>query len=349
MKKYITQYKWKKYLKKRIRNSAKKRLTRKNRIKLRKNETLKERIEFKKRERERFFSSFERKKAPDNFDLINNTEELLGYFNEVGELLESKKKVFFNLESISSLSSDALVLYAAYFNEAKLNYNTNLLGNHPKSNILKEKFYKSGFYSFVRSFNENKDLGNTFHRQTLTKVSTSIAKKATLQGMEKLDPKFRNPELIEDIYNTLIEAMSNTFSHANLDKNEKLKWWLLSYYNEESETISYTFLDLGVGIFNSLPVANYFRLKRYLGISENKDIIPDLLSGKIGSRMIIDNEIRGRGLLQMNSIAKNKEFLKFYIISNDIKINLKNEEYSSLKNNLSGTLIYWEIKNGNKR
>lgn len=46
----------------------------------------------------------------------------------------------------------------------------------------------------------------------------------------------------------------------------------------------YTFIDLGVGIFDSIPVQVFKKIKRVIGLENNTDLVPDLLDGKIKSR-----------------------------------------------------------------
>ena len=48
--------------------------------------------------------------------------------------------------------------------------------------------------------------------------------------------------------------MSNTNNHASNNSNaNQFKWWLYTYNAPNGHTM-YTFIDLGVGIFDSIPV-----------------------------------------------------------------------------------------------
>lgn len=106
-----------------------------------------------------------------------------------------------------------------------------------------------------------------------------------------------------------------------------------------------TFVDLGVGIFDSRPVQTFKRFKKFVGWEHNADLVEDLLSGRIKSREIIDNEIRGKGIPQMAENSRNNNISKAYIVSNDVKINLKTWSAEKLSDNFSGTLLYWELTN----
>lgn len=80
-----------------------------------------------------------------------------------------------------------------------------------------------------------------------------------------------------------------------------------------------------------------------MGISHNVDLVQDLLDGKIKSREIIDNNIRGKGIPQIARNSQQDVFRRAYIISNDVKINLKTRDAEKLKNNFQGTCLYWEL------
>ena len=68
--------------------------------------------------------------------------------------------------------------------------------------------------------------------------------------------------------------------------------------------------------------------------------ITDLLDGKIKSREIIDNNIRGKGIPQIARNSQQNVFGRAYIISNDVKINLKTRDAEKLKSNFQGTCLY---------
>lgn len=338
MRKYITQKKWKKYLLNRSKQNSK----RKNKKKDSKIKVLPKSYE-PILAKTKFKNYFELK-APQNFDLIKNTDEVLKFFRESTEDQKDRKKTFLNLENITTLSSDAITLLASFFNDKKFHHNVEAVGNAPKDPKIRQMFLQSGFYNFVTSRGPKKTLEeNILHRETDTKILPKIAKNATINGVKYTYGKERN-HLTEPIYNIIIEAMSNTNNHANLDEEKKINWWLFCHFDQELCKASYTFLDLGVGIFESIPVRQFFNLKRSIGIDSNLSLVPDLLSGKIGSRKEEDKEIRGKGIPEMIKHAQNKEIDNFYIITNNIKINMKTMEAILLTEELKGTLIHWELK-----
>ncbi|MBK8424800.1 MAG: hypothetical protein IPL27_01940 [Lewinellaceae bacterium] len=137
--------------------------------------------------------------------------------------------------------------------------------------------------------------------------------------------------------------MQNTNNHAGLTRG-KYDWWLHVYNHPDSFKTSYTFLDLGIGIFESLPAKSFKRnFLDVLGITSNLDLIPKLFAGEIKSRTARPE--RGKGIPQVYECSQHKAFEKFFLISNDVYADLKSNENKILKNKFNGTLFYWELNN----
>lgn len=285
-------------------------------------------------------------KAPDNFSFIENTDEMLRYVIHCKELLHSEYKVECDISNISYLSSDAIALLAACTNDKLfLGPKGKIKGNAPLKPELQKIFVESGFYNHVNASRALKRAqrkeSNLFHRESNVKVESDIAKKACMLSVKD---STHIDDTVSDLFEMLVEAMSNTNNHANNDDvSKKIKWWLYTY-NAPDGTTAYTFIDLGVGIFDSVPATKYKRFKRYIGIDHNIDIVPDLLAGKIKSREEVDNDIRGKGIPQIAENSQNSNFTRAFIISNNVKIDLKTKTAEKLSENFLGTLLFWEIR-----
>ncbi len=285
-----------------------------------------------------------KKASPDNFSLVDNTNAVVEYINECKVLLHKKEKVIIDIENVKNLSPDAIALLAACVNDSTFSGKYGKLsGNAPRDEKLLKLFVESGFYRFVSSnilmkFAQKKE-ENLFHRESHFQVQPDIAKKACLYGTKHV---FSSQEPFSDLYEMIIEAMSNTNNHANKNQAGATKWWLYTYNDPDGKTC-YSFIDLGVGIFDSLPVSRYKKLTNLIGISHNVDLVQDLLDGKIKSREKIDNRIRGKGIPQIARNSQKEVFGRAYIISNDVKINLKTRGSEKLNHNFQGTFLYWEL------
>lgn len=280
--------------------------------------------------------------APDDFSLINNAEDTLRYFSEVHEQLKSNKRVLFDVSKIKTLTTDAIAVLIAKIKDGKFNCNSGTMGNEPLDENLKKLFTQSGFYDYVkvRGGKPESQKNLMIHKVTKNRVEPDIAKEACLIGLRHT---FNNEEIFEPLYDILIEIMQNTNNHAGSVRG-KYDWWLNVYKDPETNRTSYTFLDLGVGIFNSLPVKSYKRdFLELLGLRSNLDLVPKLFAGEIKSRTARPE--RGKGIPQVFECSQHSTFEKFILIANDVFADLKNYDYKLLKNQFDGTMFYWEIIN----
>lgn len=295
-------------------------------------------------------SSVKNIKAPSNFSFIYNTEETIAYFDKAHKELKARHKINFDISDISTLTTDAIAVQIAKIKDTKFHFRSGIMGNEPKNQNLKRLFQQSGFYEYVnatvyRPLSNNKLL---IHKVTKNRVEPKLAKEACLVGIRHT---FKNEEIFEPLYDIIIEIMQNTNNHAGSTKG-KYDWWLHVYNHPESSKTSYSFLDLGVGIFESLSVQNFKRnVLQYFGLRSNLDLVEKLFAGEIKSRTARPE--RGKGIPQVFECSQDDAFEKFILISNDIYADLKTKEYRLLNKKFEGTLFYWElidkksIENGN--
>ena len=281
--------------------------------------------------------------APLNFSLINNTNETLGYFAEMERKFKSKENLEIDISKVDDLTPDTIALLVASINDKDFVHESHYRGNAPQKRELQKLFTQSGFYNFVSNMGVNKrSEENMLHRETDRVVAPVIAMQAALKGIKH---SFKNEDPYEPLYNILIECMSNTNNHANLDKKGKCKWWLYVYNDPLTNVTSYSFVDLGVGIFKSAVVQNYLKnLFKGTLLYKNINIADDLLAGKIQSRVDKDNDIRGKGIPQIVEHSQAPQFKSFFIITNDVKMDLKTGVKEQLDYNFEGTFLYWEIQ-----
>ena len=283
-------------------------------------------------------------KAPNNMSLIDNTDEVLEYFKTAETLFKNKEKIEFDIKKISNLTPDTITLMIANLNDSNYTRSGKFKGEAPTDPKLRKLFIESGFYNFVATSKQNKEqTKNLLHKEADYKVRPNIAKAACIFGMNHA---LGSISPFEPLYEILVECMQNTNNHASLDCDEKLKWWMFVYNCEETNISKYSFLDLGVGIFESMRVKNYIKkAAKDIGFLSNTHFVKDLLAGNIQSRINKDNEIRGKGIPQIVAHSNFEIFKEFRIITNDVKIDLKNRTHEKLNNNFSGTFYYWEIEN----
>lgn len=284
--------------------------------------------------------------APQNFSLINNTDEVLAYLRIGKENLRNGNSVRFDISKISQLTPDTIPLLISHIRDMNYSRNIPIHGNAPEIDKFRKRFTESGFYKHVKSKTKYKVAkDNIMHNESNVKVKPDIAG-------DSVEVIFNHcpygEDFVEPIYNIFIELMSNTHHHANLSRYGSSKWWLYLFTDEETQEISLSFLDLGVGIFKSLIFRSYLKkLGRSLKLTDNTSLVADLLNGKIQSRIEIDNEIRGKGIPQIVEYSKLDCFEEFYLITNDVKIDLKTNTSTKLKEKLNGTFYFVKLKTEN--
>ncbi len=278
--------------------------------------------------------------APDKFSFINNTDEVLRYFNDVSDFIKEKRSVNLDIEGIKELTPDVITLLMAKLSE-KSSRKVGLKGNAPKDPKLKKMFMESGLYDFVKSYGRK----SVSQDNKLWKHSTNTSVKGEMaaQAANACKKMFQEKNLKYDtgsLYNLLVEAMSNTFNHAN--KTETMNWWLYYYHDHNSNTMKFSFIDLGVGIFKSASFDSYRKVISHI-VPGNKLLVQPFLEGKIISSRQTDKAISGKGVKQIIDCANLPEFKKFLIITNDLKIDVKTKQSQELSDNFAGTFIYFEI------
>lgn len=286
--------------------------------------------------------------APDDFSLINNTDEVVKYFYDIRKFISKKSPVFLDISEITNLTPDSIALQMAELTDKK-NKKIGMFGNAPNNPKFKKMFEESGLYDHVISSNQRVNGVNNrlWKHSSDNHVKGEIAGEAVEICREKFILNNKSFDT-DSIYNLLVEAMSNTKTHAknnnkrsNKNKPININWWLYYYIDEEKSIIKYSFIDLGIGIFQSASFKAYKKqISYYLG---NTILIKPFLEGKIVSSRKNDHEISGKGVRQIMQCSQMQEIVKFYIISNDLKIDVKNQDGIKLSTNFAGTFIYFEI------
>ena len=282
--------------------------------------------------------------APRSFSFVEKTNDVLRYFDEAEKKLKSGENITIDISDVDVLTSDTIALMIASIKDVDFCHGSIITGNAPKKPNLLKLFNESGFYEHVLTrgyFVTSKE--NLLHKEVNRKVVSEVAKSASLTGIRHV---FGNEKPFEPLYEILIECMSNTNNHAIPHDRGKCNWWLYVYSEPNKKITSYSFVDLGVGIFKSTVVQQGLK-NMFKGtiLYKNINLVDDLLAGKLQSRIDEDKEIRGKGIPQIVEHSKSANFKSFYIITNDVKINLKTGNKEQLAYSLNGTFLHWELQN----
>lgn len=339
MKKYFTSSIYKKRNKKRAAKRLKRRLAslEKQRARRRKNFGVKK----EEKKKKKIDNSFISKKAPSNFSFVNNTDAILKYLEELSSLFKRKQNVLINLKDVTNLTNDAIVLLLSFVKNPKIVNGVSIRGNYPKDEILRKIFLESGVFSNNEIDDEPKNYIITRkNKKAEGGIAAELIKRSTkaVFGAEGRCP---------GVYRALMESMANTCYHAKPQKIGEETWWLTVYHNKDNNHVSFAFIDLGVGIFKSSKMTDFIsKASSLLGLSDNRDILKEIISGrKLSSTKI---PYRGKGLPTIYKGLERNYYSNLKIISNDVKADLSNDIYLKLKTEFKGTFLYWELNNTNR-
>ena len=102
-------------------------------------------------------------------------------------------------------------------------------------------------------------------------------------------------------------------------------------------------MDNGIGILKSGNVGLYKKTKNLLKFGTDALLLRDVLSGKIPSRTREGG--RGEGLPAMNADCIERSLIAdLIIIANRGKAEIEQNNFTALRNDYRGTVVYWSLK-----
>jgi hypothetical protein len=136
--------------------------------------------------------------------------------------------------------------------------------------------------------------------------------------------------------------MGNTHQHAGSFAGEKT-WWASVFRDVRRSCDCFTFIDMGVGIFNSIELSARLRLYNVTGLLRPR-ILKELLEGKIPSST--GKSYRGRGLPSIYQSAMAGKIQRLVILTNEVYADTSRNDFRNLATELRGVLLYWEVAHG---
>jgi hypothetical protein len=281
--------------------------------------------------------------APSDFSMVQNPDATITYLNSV-RFYSSKYNLILDLSAVQLLTADAVAALVATL--APLNREGVLIRGHsPTVPAAQNILVGSGFYQHYRSVQPVPHVPHGLIAQEKSKkVQPDIARDLIHFGMRALTGTDRK---CSASYRVLIESMSNTHNHAlsakaKRERSQELEtWWATVYADRARNRVCFTFVDAGVGIFESVRLGKVRSLYRFVGLQRDNRILRDLLHGKVESSTGLP--YRGKGLPAINGLSEARRIESLIILANDVYANVSKDEYRMLPVVFRGTLLYWEI------
>ncbi|MGL5150948.1 MAG: hypothetical protein ACRC7N_10310 [Clostridium sp.] len=285
--------------------------------------------------------------APSNLSITENTEETLEFFNSIISEIKRKqyeKNFYFDFSEVTNISIDALMYILAILRNIKSNerYRYKFYGNQPRDLVCQKKFEESGFNSYVKS--TSTDFINKSDEMQIMSgnfVDTAVAAKICNFVNDICGTK---TTFTKNLYNTIIELMTNTVQHAYKDEEVLFVNQYYIFVENMDDKLKFIFLDTGEGIPSTIN-KNWWEGK-FTGKTDSV-LIESALRGQ--NRTETKEPHRGKGLpkIALNALDGYFSILKIYSDKGDYTVNPSNKVKCKLidnKNSLFGTLFSWEIK-----
>jgi hypothetical protein len=147
------------------------------------------------------------------------------------------------------------------------------------------------------------------------------------------------------IHPAFVESMKNTDDHAGKWYN----WWIF-YYKDDAKVTRVCFLDLGQWILGTLKG----KIERF--ISNIRSIVFQTESDPSKLKMLFDGNVsktsertsthenkRGTGLKSIWDFIKHPKVESGFVVTNNVKWNIKEGKYAIIDKIFNWTFYYWEL------
>jgi hypothetical protein len=250
-----------------------------------------------------------------------------------------RHNVEIDLSGTTSMTADAITVLVSRLKDRRFTRGRAYRGNTPNDQKLKKQFTESGFYEYVMSAHKPKNLEyGSIRARSKLKVDPRKALELITLATKNLYQRYVKHG---GVYKTLLECMNNTWDHAAGRAEQQERWWASVYCHENKKRASFTFIDNGVGIFESREPSVLQDAFVKLGIKKNTDMLRKMLRGEIASVTRIP--YRGRGIPSIYDCFLRGGIENLIVITNDVYANVKTDDFRQLRKPFSGTLLYWEI------
>lgn len=359
MKKLYTTKKYKKRNRKHAENSLKRKL----RFKKYKTEKNKSEIGLSKSDRhhkrvfENPYKGYSKIKAPKVLSFIKNPNGVSKFINELKIKYDNKEKVFVVLKEVELITYDAIVVLLSILVKYKAN-NIPFNGDFPKNKdvnrILEHSKFLDYLYANFRD-EERYNLGqkSSIHTHAWKDVDAELSSKLIEQASKTVWGKVKR---CQGVQRTLIELMLNTNNHANSYEKGEKHWWLSISHNKKTNSVSFAFIDFGVGVFTSLNEkksgSKFFgaieKMKKRIQFGNNAELLKLILDGTL-HQTATGKPFHGKGLPGINKVLERNQISNLNIITNNVHAKVDKDEYNILPTSFSGTFVYWELNNQNHK
>lgn len=278
--------------------------------------------------------------APVTLSLVDAPADSVPFF--MGMLKHKRNRdIFVDLSRVLVITPDAIALLVAVVKFLEQGSRVYVSGNYPESQSAIDVIRESGFNDYLRT-----------SMAPLPKTRGAIVRQDLSIDSKRADGKFAKKLIdfasdgdsvrrlsLKGTYGHLLERMGNTHQHAGRVPGEKT-WWASAFRDTVRNCDCFTFIDMGMGIFNSVELSTRLRMYNLTGFLKPK-ILKALLEGKIPSST--GKGYRGRGLPSIYRSAITNKLQRFVVLTNEVYADAARNDFRSLVTELKGVVLYWEV------
>jgi anti-anti-sigma regulatory factor len=286
-----------------------------------------------------------RVEGPQVFSLIENPDDTIAFFREL-EDLASTRNVYVDLSSVKTITPDAIAVLVAIIRRSQ-HHGARIRGNVPEETVAQQMLNDSGFRAYVTNspgYRPPPAMGKILKRTATGEVSQNrfdqhLARTVIEFATEKITG-VAQPH--RPSFSVFCEAMLNTWNHAAGIRVSHEPWWASVYCDGKRRRASFTFVDLGVGIFRSHRLTMALKLLNTMRLLDHGQLLGRIFQGQIPSTTRLPG--RGNGIPGMYEHCKAGRIRRFTVLANDAIGDGESDNYRQLSATFPGTLIYWEIE-----
>lgn len=292
-------------------------------------------------------------KAPEVMCFLEMPDEMSAFIAILKMHEEKKRPVYVDLSDVQTLELNAVTVLLSVmvrFKSSRVKFNGNLPHNQQAARLLVEsKFFDHLQNRFAES--SAYDLpGSSIYTHGKLRVDSEFSDKLIGYAAETVWGESRRCQGLQLAF---IELMQNTNNHASPQQGGQHYWISLHHIKEENKVV-FTFVDFGVGIFESLSAKRpgeklynvVMRLLKRWG-QDRCDVLRRIFAGEL-HKTATQQYYRGKGLPALHKAFRENRISKLAMITNNVFYNSQDEQYVQLGKNFSGTLITWELSESNE-
>lgn len=280
-------------------------------------------------------------KLPQIFSIIQNTDETINFINKLKKLEKGTKTIHLNMKGVKSITNGSIALLLSVVNDFTFK-GKKIIGSKPKNKDARKILELSGFFDYMYGVleYESTNNSNTIIEQGNKSIEPQSSAKIVRSAMKTITGTEQRNKKLQGLF---IELMANSINHG-FPNSERKKWIVSTSHYQKDKCVSFTYIDNGVGILETLNQKIGRKLETIF--KGKQDLLLSAFKGEIGSRTGLS--FRGKGLpFIMDKFHKNY-ISNLLILTNNVILDFKNQKFYEIKTAYSGTFYYFELNKNNQ-